>query len=119
MSGSRADTGSGFTLVELMVVVLVLGILVTLAVPIFNAATATARQRTCFANQRVLEGAAQTYCAETGTLPHAGVVDASEELIVAGYIVRPPVCPVSRQLYALDDSGTVTSASLTCGHTHC
>jgi prepilin-type N-terminal cleavage/methylation domain-containing protein len=53
----------GFTLVELMVVVLIIGILVAIAIPVFNAAQNTAKERACFSNQRVIEGAVQQYLA--------------------------------------------------------
>ena len=57
----------GFTLVELMVVVLIIGILVAIAVPVFLNASASASAKSCQANQRTYNGALQTYAASTGT----------------------------------------------------
>lgn len=42
----------GFTLVELMIVVVIMAILVAVAVPIFSAVTANAMKKTCIGNQR-------------------------------------------------------------------
>ncbi len=42
----------GFTLVELMIVVVIMAILVAVAVPIFSAVTKNARAKTCVSNMR-------------------------------------------------------------------
>lgn len=115
---NRSRGNEGFTLVELMVVVLIIGILVAIAVPMFMASKSSAQGKTCFANQREIEGAVQTYQAANGSLPAAGTVDSSHVLIAGGYLKKPPMCPVGLQNYAIDASGTVTGASLTCGHPH-
>ena len=41
----------GFTLVELMIVVVIMAILVAVAVPIYSAVTENSRKKTCLANQ--------------------------------------------------------------------
>ena len=42
----------GFSLVELMIVVVIMAILVAVAVPIYNSVTGNARAKTCIDNQR-------------------------------------------------------------------
>ena len=103
----------GFTLVELMVVVLIIGILVAIAIPVFNSAKASAQKKACFANQRTIEGAVQQYVASVdgatvATL--AGVVGSSHVLVTGAnkYIKEIPKCAVAAAGYSIDTSGTTT-----------
>ena len=86
---------SGFTLVEILVGVLILGILVVIGIPVFSGATYDARQKTCFANQRTLEGSAQQWAA-AGTVadPHEiSDLDDIVTLVSTGFIGEIPSCP--------------------------
>lgn len=116
-------SNEGFTLVELMVVVLIIGILVAIAIPIFNAAKATAQQKTCYANERTYEGAYQSYLAGGGATAVTDWASANTAL-VPNYVKVAAVCPV----FASGGTATYTVATaggamtMTCtganGHGH-
>jgi len=78
----------GFTLIELMVVVIIIGILVAIAVPLYGGVQARARDNACAANVRTLNGAMSMYYAENDSFP-----DEVEELETAGFIQESPECP--------------------------
>jgi len=57
----------GFTLVELMVVVIIIGILVAIAIPVYGAVTDNAQEKAHEANVRTIKGAVQMYSTSQDT----------------------------------------------------
>jgi len=79
----------GFSLVELMVVVVIIGVLVAIAIPVYNRTTDRAEKGACHANQRMIEGAASQHAMNTGISINDVDIDDLDEYFNDG----TPTCP--------------------------
>lgn len=82
----------GFTLVEIMIVVLIIGILLAIAVPNFIQARNTSRTRTCIANLRQIEAAKEQWAMETNQANTATPVQGD---LMPTYMKSWPACPAA------------------------
>lgn len=85
----RNSRNSGFTLVEIMIVVAIIGLLAAIAIPNFVRARTTSQQNACINNLRQVDGAIQQWALETKAAATAAVVSGD----VTPYLKTAPVCP--------------------------
>lgn len=87
---NRFRKSKGFTLVEIMIVVLIIGILLAIAVPNFIKARENSRTRTCIANLRQIEAAKEQWAMEN----KKGSSDVPTWAnLVTDYMKAQPSCP--------------------------
>jgi prepilin-type N-terminal cleavage/methylation domain-containing protein len=84
------NSRQGFTLVEIMIVVMIIGLLAAMALPGLNRARQTAQTNNCINNLRQLESAKDQYALETGLIGGTAVTLPS----LANYLKTLPNCPV-------------------------
>jgi prepilin-type N-terminal cleavage/methylation domain-containing protein len=96
----RTSRKSGFTLVEIMIVVAIIGLLASIAIPNFVRARNTAQKNACINNLRQIDGAKQQWALEN----KKSDTDIPSDADVGQYIKNGfPKCP---------SGGTYTAAAV-------
>lgn len=103
----------GFTLVEIMIVVVIIGLLAAMAIPAFNKVRETSQAKTCVNNLRQIASAADQYFLENGgetSVTLGGLVGTEE------YIKATPTCPKNGTYLTPLTPGVIPTCSV--GDTH-
>jgi general secretion pathway protein G len=88
---ARRSSESGFTLIELMVVMLIIGVLMAIAVPNYISAVKAAKESVLKEDLHVLRQAIDSYTLDKQKAPQS-----LQELVEAGYLKKIPVDPMTR-----------------------
>ena len=81
---------SGFTLVEIMIVVAIIGLLAAIAIPNFVKARGTAQKNACINNLRQIDGAKEQWALENKKKSGDAIVEADVNDYIKG---GAPSCP--------------------------
>ena len=107
----------GFTLVELMIVVIIVGILAAVAIPMYQGATERAKASEAVAALGTIRGAMRVYYAEHGTYVNASFTDGAQ--VTNGNILDVSDTDLlgryfSTECYTFNGIPTANAYSITC-----
>ena len=105
----------GFTLVELLIVLLILGILIGLAVPRYLTALEKSKETTFCSNVRSIISAIETYRMDQGTQYYPTDVDTI--IASAAYFSKPPINPYTNTVMTPTLPGNVAANKGTFSYT--
>jgi prepilin-type N-terminal cleavage/methylation domain-containing protein len=107
---ARRSQAKGFTLVEILIVVAILGVLVAMAFPNFLKSRTNAQKQICIENLSQIESAKQIWGVETGKKDGDAATDA-DLFGTRNYMKRRPDCPAGGE-YDLTSVGTNARCSI-------
>jgi prepilin-type N-terminal cleavage/methylation domain-containing protein len=115
---SKVSSKAGFTLVEIMIVVAIIGLLAAIAIPNFVRARTTSQTKACISNLRQIDGAAQTWALENNKAPGDTYTLASlTSYLGRGLTGALPTCPANGTYSPGATVGNPPTCSLaTVGH---
>ena len=110
--GRQPGSESGFTLIELIIVMTVIGVLASVAIPFYLNSVRKAREAVLKENLHVMRTAIDSYTVDREQAPQS-----LEDLVQAGYLKSIPVDPITNHAdtWSTSQSDVLTSITETQG----